>query len=118
MENKFNALFADFQNNKSKIRIPTKQKYDNMIATIQKWSENKAGKCSMDEFNLINRYTIRIEQSKQILYHTSSGKENKNQRVIMQEELFSILFASHDKLGHGGECVMWRDLRDYFGISK
>lgn len=117
MEEQFNISLAEFINNK-KIRIPSQQKYENMIATIQKSSENKMEKCSKEEFNLISRYTIRIEQSKPALYHTSTGKENKDQRVIPQEEVFDTLNASHQKLGHGGACVMWRDLRNYFGISK
>jgi hypothetical protein len=120
--NKFYELFNEFINNKKQIYIPTQQKYDEMVATIQKRSgeNNEENKLTKPEFNLLSRYTLRVEQSKTVLYHggDSKEKENKPKRVVTQENLFELLHTTHIRLGHGGQNVMWRDLQGYFGISK
>jgi hypothetical protein len=116
---KFDKAFTELIKAKKVIFIPTQAKCEEMIEIIQKSSnnENEKKKLSKDEFNLLGRYSVRIEQTKPVLYHSGDGNENPKQ-VIAQEQLFNILQTSHERLGHAGVCVMWRDLRNYYGISK
>ena len=113
MENKFNEQFAIFIKNKRQLIQPTTT-YDEMVAKIQKNADAKNTKLSMDDFNLMRNYSVRIEQQIPTLFHT--GKEA--QRVVKQDELFKLLEKAHLKLGHCGVSVMWRGMREYYGISK
>jgi hypothetical protein len=116
---KFDKAFSDFIKDKKFIHVPTQAKCEEVIQIIQQCSnnENEKKKLTKDEFNLLGRYSVRIEQTKPVLYHSGDANENPKQ-VIAQENLFNILQTSHEKLGHAGVNVMWRDLRNYFGISK
>ncbi|CAJ0934475.1 unnamed protein product, partial [Mesorhabditis belari] len=72
--------------------------------------------------NLLNRYTLSIENTRVTLYHEDerrkAGSEPERQRVIQQEELFKIFYKTHVKLGHAGICVMWKGLREFLWYFK
>jgi hypothetical protein len=57
MEEQFNHHIAELFDKKKIICIPVQTKYDEMITTIQKSSEQKQQRLSNDEANLIRRYS-------------------------------------------------------------
>ena len=118
MEDKFNEQYLRFVIDKKHILIPNSTKYNEMVEIMQKTNEGATRKSEKYESNLQRNYFLRIEQNKQILFHQGHSSKENAQRVIKQEELFRILNDSHKKLGHAGCTVMWKDLRDCYGISK
>ena len=116
MESNFKESFLNIIHDKKYTAIPSKTNYDIMVACIQECAVKKKHNetLSITEVNLTRRYSIRIEQQVPILYHIGDhGKENA-QRVVHQDELFTVLDGSHKKLGHAGQNLMWHDLRDFY----
>jgi Txe/YoeB family toxin of Txe-Axe toxin-antitoxin module len=119
MKEKFNGQFAKFMEDKQQILIPNAKKYEEMVTTIQKSGrETTKQKISKQESNSIRRYSVRIENSLRILYHQGDTAKEVPQRVVKQEDLFNLLMTKHKKLGHTGMNMVWKELRDYYGILK
>jgi hypothetical protein len=118
MEGKFNSQFEAFSNNKKLMSIPSDLKYNEMISILQKPNDENGKKISMNERNILRRFSLRFEQTVPVVYHSSESENENPQKVVKLSELFKILNDSHYKLGHGGIDLMWRDLRNYYAISK
>ena len=119
MQEKFNEQFAKLIEDKQEILIPDAKKYEEMVTMIQKnGQETTKQKISKQESNLIRRYSIRIENSLMILYHQGETTKETSQKVVKQEDLFNLLMTKHKELGHAGMNIIWKELRDYYGISK
>ena len=123
MEGKFYEQYAKLLEGKKQILIPTKEQYDKMVTDVQKGkgdgkNPQKSEKEAKKEGNIIRRYSIRIENSETRLYQQGESTKKDPQRVVKQEELFALLKSTHDKLGHAGRDLMWKELRNYYGISK
>lgn len=118
MEEKFNEKFAAFIESNKRIFIPSADKYEQLLSKLQKWVEKKLEKPTTDDLNLIRNYSVRIENNTPYLYHQGIGGKKEAQRVVKREELFQLLQSTHEKIGHGGINLMWKELRNFYGISK
>ena len=119
MEEKFNEQFLNFVEGKRQL-IPSKIKYDEMIATLQKVTSEKPKSMSQNETYLLRNYSLQIEQQKSVLYHHGERgiKEAQRRQIVVQEELFGLLDKVHKKIGHGGISLMWKEFNGFYGISK
>lgn len=116
MKDKFDAALAKFMENKKQILIPKAEQFDEMVSLIRDSADKN--KKSQQEMNLIKRYSIRVENSETNLYHSGDKSKETPQKVLKQEDLFNLLKERHVALGHAGRDIMWKDMRDYYGISK
>ena len=121
MKEKFKEKLEKLMENKTNILIPTAEKYANMVKTIEELAgrdPEKKDKIPQKERNLMRRYSIRIENSETNLYHHGDKAKEEPQKVVKQGDLFNLLRSRHIALGHGGINTMWRDMRNYYGISQ
>ena len=100
MEVKFNEAFLNFVKEKRQL-IPSKIKYDEMVATLQKLASERPKSMNRNDSYLLRKNSVRIEQQKAILYHLGERtvKETQPQRVFAQEELFGNLIKRIRTLG-------------------
>ena len=117
MDIKFYEKLEAFLKDKKQILIPTAEKYDNMVLSIQKTGDQLKN-LSKEETKWIRRYSIRIENGNMVLYHHGETVKEESQQLVKREQLFELLRTTHLKLGHAGRDCMWHDLRNYYGISK
>lgn len=109
MEQKFYELFDHYEKKHS---IITTEKYQEIIEKIEELSKQQKGvKKSQQQWNLLRQFTIRIDSEEKVLYHGE-------QKVVKRKQLFELLEDAHKKTVHGGQNVMWKELRAYYGISK
>lgn len=116
-KDKFEEQMREFFKDKKQILVPRADKYEEMVESVQK-ERGEGTKTPLKEANLIRRYSIRIENSKSTLYHNGDSLKEEPQQVVKQEDLYELLKATHEKLGHAGQDIMWKNLRRYYGISK
>ena len=119
MEEKFNEAFLNFVKEKRQL-IPSKIKYDEMVATFQKLTSEKPKSMSKNDSYLLRNYSVRFEQQKAIFFHLGerNTKETQPRRVVAQEDLFKLFDKTHKDIGHGGIALMWKELSGFYGISK
>ena len=64
------------------------------------------------ETYLMRNYSLHIEQQKAVHYYLGQRCTNEAQprRIVVQEEIFELLDKVHKNIGHGGICLMWKEL--------
>ena len=103
---KFNELLENFYKNKRQQHIPTIEKYEEMIISIESASSAELKCKTQQQLNLLRHYSIRTENAMKNLYCD-------NKKVVKREQLFELLDSEHKKTGHDGQNVMWNALRAY-----
>jgi hypothetical protein len=117
MECLFNEQFSKLIKNKKQVFIPTREKYDGMVAKLIEFAEDPK-KRLMGDLNLIRRHKLHEEHDGYALYHIGDAGKDSAQKVVHQDEVYNLLLRTHQKLGHAGVGGMWKELRTHYGISK
>ncbi|KAI1712428.1 integrase core domain-containing protein [Ditylenchus destructor] len=109
MQAKFNEKLSDFVAQKRFICLPNEATYDSILAALIKFKNGS--KLERYEWNYVRRYSMTIINGEEKLFRG-------NQEIVKREQAFGILHRLHDRRGHAGRDIMFKEVTGYFGLTR
>jgi hypothetical protein len=114
MQAQFNEKYAEWRSTKKIHYILETDEYQ---ARVDALTNRDAGQTlSKDERNWANRFVMEDVNGSEKLMHVD--KQGDTYQVLTKDEVFGVLDAAHNRLGHVGRAGMEKDLSKYYGLSK
>jgi hypothetical protein len=114
MRAQFNEKYEEWRSQKKIHYILESDEYQARIDALK--NRDAGQKLTTNERNWSTRFALQNVNGSEKLMHVD--KQGTAYQVLTKDEVFSVIDAAHNRLGHVGRVGMEKELDNYHGLSK